>query len=456
MRTFLTSSFFDKKSFKSIMVLAWPLILATCSNVIQQFVDKMFLGHYSQDALAACVPAGMVSCAITVFFTGTVSYVSNFIAQFRGAKEYDKIPIILNQGFILSVVFGIICFFLGFAGNFLFETVAKHNADLVALELEYFRPLLYFAFLGMLFCWVSSFFIGIEKSDYILYANIIATVVNIILDYIFIFGKFGCPEMGLGGAAYATMIASAFGCIFLIIILFSRKYNEIYNTRSKIKFEYNSFKKLVHYGMPSGVQITMDFLIWTVFILIIGKFSIAELAASNIAFQVDQIAFMPIIGVGAAVSILIANELGKEEQKSLGLIISTAVIIATLYNFLIVLLFLFLPKMLIMPFIDFSSSNSELIKISVILLKILSVYIVFDGCGIIFSSVLRGSGDTMFIMWTMFISGLFLIIGPAIISLKINNIYFAWCGACAYIICLSIIFFFRVKNGKWKKIKIIS
>ncbi|MBQ0104567.1 MAG: MATE family efflux transporter, partial [Armatimonadetes bacterium] len=66
----MIEKFFDKKSFKSIMILAWPLILATCSNVIQQFVDKVFLGQYSQDALAACLPAGMVSGLIIYFFIG--------------------------------------------------------------------------------------------------------------------------------------------------------------------------------------------------------------------------------------------------------------------------------------------------------------------------------------------------------------------------------------------------
>lgn len=452
----MLSKFLDKKSFKSIMVLAWPLILATCSNVIQQFIDKIFLGQYSQDALAACVPAGMVACVVTCFFTGTISYVSNFIAQFRGAKEYDKIPVILNQGLILALLFGVICFFFSFADSFIFEDIARHNFNLVKLEIQYFRPMLYFAVVTMLFCWVSSFFIGIEKSDVILYANIITTVFNIILDYILIFGKFGFNEMGLAGAAYATIIASAVGCFYLICILFSNKYNVIYKTRAKIKFDYKNFRKLIHYGLPSGVQMTMDFLIWTIFIMIIGKFTVAELAASNIAFQVDQIAFMPVIGVGAAVSILIANELGKEEQKSLNMIIRTAVSLSTVYNFFVVLFFVLFPRILILPFTDITSPDEELIRIASVLLKILSVYIIFDGCGIILSSVLRGAGDTVFIMWTMFLSGIILIICPAVIALKINSLYFAWWGACSYIICISVIFFFRVRYGKWKKIRIIA
>lgn len=454
--TNLINKFFDKKSFKSIMILAWPLILATFSNVIQQCVDKIFLGQYSQEALAACVPAGMLSSVIICFCTGTIIYVSNFIAQFRGAEEYDKIAVILNQGFILSVIFGFICFIFSFSGNFLFETIAKHDADLVALELAYFRPTLIYAVVTMFGCCILSFFIGIEKIHVILYAIIILTITNTILDYILIFGKFGFREMGIAGAAYATIIAYSLGSLFLAFILFSHKYNKIYKTRTKIRFDFKIFRKLIRYGMPSGIQATMNFIIWTIFIMIIGKFTVAELAASNIVLQLDQVGIMPVLGMGCAVSILIANELGKEEKKSLNMLIRTAVFLTTVYNFIVVLFFILFPRLLILPFTDITNPNEELIRIAVTLLKILSVYVVFDGCVNILLSVLKGAGDTVFIMWTMFISGIIFIICPAFIALKINNLYFAWWGACSYIIVLFMIFMIRVKQGEWKKIKIIA
>ncbi|MBQ0104813.1 MAG: MATE family efflux transporter, partial [Armatimonadetes bacterium] len=296
----------------------------------------------------------------------------------------------------------------------------------------------------------------IEKTHVILYAIIILTITNIILDYVLIFGKFGFKEMGLEGAAYATITAYTLACLFLICNLFFGKYKEAYKVQIKIKFDYINFKKLIKYGVPSGIQVTVNSLIWTIFIMIIGKFSITQLVASNIVLQLDQIAVMPVIGVGSAASILIANELGKAEKKSLNMIVRTGVSISIIYNFIVCLLFIFIPEILILPFTDINNPDEKLIHITVNILKILALYVIFDGWGNILSSVLKGAGDTVFIMWTIFICGVIFIICPALTAIKINSLYCAWWGAFSYIIVICMIFMIRVKQGKWKKIKIIE
>lgn len=452
----MLNKLFDKDSFIKIMALAWPLILVTCNNVIQQFVDKIFLAHYSQEALAAVMPSGMFIGVIVCLFAGTVSYVSNFVAQYRGSNRIEQISKIVNQGIFISIIFGIICFFFCFAGNFIFFKLAKHDPIIAQLEVDYFKPMIYFAFLPIIMSAYSSFFTGIEKPKIILWANILVTICNIFFDYVFIFGKFGFPEMGVAGAGWATQTGTALGLIFLILVYYSKKYRQEYNTCIKWKLNFNLIKKLLRYGVPSGFQITMDFLVWTIFIFFIGRLSIVELAASNIAFQIDSIAFMPILGVGTAVSILIANELGKKEQKSMGNIIKSALFMSACFDLCVIIFFVFLPKLLISPFIDFSNPDQELISISVILLRILSVYVILDAFNIILSAVLRGAGDTMFIMWSMFILGLLFIITPSYIATIVKNLYLAWYGVVVYIFVLCITFIIRVKQGKWKKIKITA
>ncbi|MBQ0104568.1 MAG: hypothetical protein KBT47_00850, partial [Armatimonadetes bacterium] len=244
--------------------------------------------------------------------------------------------------------------------------------------------------------------------------------------------------------------------IFLFILYFSEKYNKEYNTKSRFFIDLKNIKKLIHYGVPSGIQMTLDFLIWTIFVLILGQFSVVELAASNIAFQVDQIAFMPVLGVGAAVSILIANELGKENRMSLSMIIRTSMTMSAVYNILIAVFFIFMPIVLIMPFTNMKNPDRELIDICIILLRILAIYVVADGFNIILLSVLRGAGDTVFIMYIMLICGALILILPAYYAIKINNLLLAWYGVVAYIFALCVIFLIRVKQGKWKTIKIIA
>ncbi|MBQ7256863.1 MAG: MATE family efflux transporter [Abditibacteriota bacterium] len=450
------SNIFDKSSCKAILTLAWPLILSTCSNVIQQFVDKIFLAQYSQEALAAVMPAGMLVGAVVCFFTGTVGYVSNFIAQYRGAHSKHEIPVMINQALIVSLVFGLVVALFSLFPEFIFVTVAKHDLSLAYLETEYFKPMIYCAFLPICMSSIAGFFVGIEKSHVILWVSVVCTVFNIIFDYIFIFGKFGVPEMGVAGAAWATQIATALACVIFFVLYYSKYYHNEYNTRIKWKIRYDLIKKLFYYGVPSGIQITMDLLIWTMFILLIGRMSVVELAATNIAFQVDSIAFMPILGIGTAVSILVANELGKEDKKSLGATIKNALLISAVIDFVVLILFLTIPKILIRPFINTAEPDLELIQISVNLLRICSIYIFVDGFGIILASVLRGAGDTLFIMWTMFICGIFIIVLPAYYATVIHNVYFGWFGCLTYLFVICFIFYLRVKAGKWKKIKIIA
>jgi len=450
-------NFFSWDSYKVILAIAWPLILSTCSNTIQQFVDKIFLSQYSVESMAAAMPSGMLVMGIIGFFSGTLGYVSTFVAQYSGAKEKDKIAVFVMQGIILSVLFALISLLIIPYSKTIFVDIAKHSASIAKLEIDYFNTLTYFGFVPICFSAIGSFFIGIAKTKILLWVSIVITLLNVIFDYLLIFGKFGFPEMGIKGAAYATQFATFVGLIILFFIFFSNKYNKEYNTRHAWKINFPMLKRLLRYGAPSGIQMTLEVGIWTLFIFFIGRMSVVNLAATNIAFQINSIAFMPIFGVGTAVSILVANELGKTVKKELGVIIKSAMSLSVFYNLIVGAMFMAFPLIFIKPFIISSGANSqELMDITVVLLRLICAYLIIDGVGIILASVLRGAGDTLFVMATIVINGIIFVVLPGYYATKLNSLYFGWLGVITFVFVIGVIFAFRVKQGNWKKLCIIK
>lgn len=296
--------------YKEILDLAWPLILSASAVTIQQFVDRIFLSWYSSEALAAAAPSGAFSFLAIGLFIGIVGYSNAFIAQYNGAGLNNRISSCVWQAIYLSIIFSalILCI-LPFSEKLF--TYTGHSFKLRVLEIQYFNIMIVGAFFSICGSAVSGFFMGLGKTRILLAANICATIVNIILDYLLIFGKFGFPEMGIKGAAYATIAAMAVSFIILTAILFNRSNRNEFQTHLGWKLNSKLIARMMKYGFPNGLQLTIDCFVWSMFLLFVGRLGTVELAATTLAFQINSVSFMPVIGVGTAVAIIAARELGK-------------------------------------------------------------------------------------------------------------------------------------------------
>jgi multidrug resistance protein, MATE family len=458
-RRFFSTRWNCPGGYREVLVLAFPLIISTGSLSIQQFIDRMFLTWYSPETIAASAPAGMLNFTLLSIFIGTASYVTTFVAQYNGARNYDRIGHIVWQGLYIAVIAGLFHLLLLPTAGFLFSVIG-HDAAVQVQEIRYFQVLCLSAAPVVASSALAGFFSGRSITWPVMWVNIIATMVNIVLDYGLIFGRFGLPEMGITGAAIATVLSAVTSMSLFLILLIQRENRKHFHSLSGWRYDSTLFKRLIRFGLPNGIQFLLDMAGFTVFILLVGRIGTVYLAATNIAFNINTIAFMPMLGAGIAVSILVGQYIGKGHPDIAERSAFSAFHLTTVYMGAISALYLVVPGLFIKPF-TLQAAGSEFAAIggiTAILLRFLAFYCVFDALNIIGASAIKGAGDTRFVMVAIALFSLFLLVIPSIIAIQVfhADIYIAWTIATIYITLLGIMFFLRFLGGKWKSMRVIE
>ncbi|UCE06028.1 MAG: MATE family efflux transporter [bacterium] len=448
-----------QSGYREVLKLAFPLILSTGSITIQQFVDRMFLTWYSPEAIAAAAPGGIVSFTLQCLFIGTAAYVNTLVAQYFGAKQYDKIAQAVWQGIYFSFVAGI--FFLSYIPlakpifNF-----AGHSPEVRALEIQYFKILCVGALPVFIIAAVSGFFGGRGETKIIMWVNILATAVNIVLDYLLIFGHLGLPRLGIKGAAIATVLAAYTSATVILLTMFKSRYRMKYATLKNNKFNFLLFRRLMHFGLPNGIHFMLELFGFTLFILLVGRFGTLELAATNIAFNINHIAFMPMIGVGMAVEIIVGQRLGENQPKLARYGTYSALHMTFLYIGTIAMTYVLFPKIYLLPFAAQADKSQFILiqRMTIILLYFVAFYSIFDTMNIIFACALKGAGDTRWVMIASVLLSWITMIIPIYLASVVYNwgLYVTWSFVTLYIVMLGIVFFLRFLGGKWESMRVIE
>jgi MATE family multidrug resistance protein len=445
--------------YRQVLVIATPLILSNGAWSVQHFVDRMFLSWYSPEAIAAAMPAGMMSFAVMSFFLGTATYVSTFCAQYFGAKQFDRIGPALWQGVYISLLGGLVLLCLIPFAETIFGFVG-HDPLVQRYEVPYFQILCLGGapFVGS--AALSGFFSGRGKPWPAMWVNTCATIVNLVLDYALIFGAWGFPELGIKGAAIATVCSGTFSfCVYLALI--SRKaYNEKYHTLKGWRPERELFRRLLSFGSPSGVQFFLEMVGFTVFILLVGRLGTNALAATNIAFNINTLAFMPMIGCGIAVSVLVGQYLGGNKADLAQRSAYSGFHMTFLYMVTIAAAYVLVPDIFVAPFAAQADPErmAEIYGLAIILLRFVAIYSIFDTMNIIFASAIKGAGDTRFVMFMILILSALVLVLPAYVAIVIlgYGLTIAWGIGAAYVIVLGFVFYLRFRGGRWKSMRVIE
>jgi MATE family multidrug resistance protein len=441
--------------YSEFLKIAIPLIISIGAWAFQSFIDRSFLARYSNTAYAAAVPAGLLNCSIMDIFIGTVSYIDVFISQYNGKKNYKAMGPSVWQSIYLSFFSSLIILFITLFSKNIFN-LTGHPQDIIFEEIKYFKVLCYGAFPYLSASAITGFYSGRGKTKTILIVNLAGIILNIFLDYFLIFGNYGFPELGIEGAGIATIISSVLMFTIFLLLITSKKNNAMFNTR-KFKPDFKFIKRLMKFGFPNGIHLFFDLFIFTFFTLIVGSLGTLELSATSITMSIYSIFYTPVAGCGITTSIIVGNYLSKNKVSIAQTGVKTALHVVCVYIVPIVFIYIFLPNILIYPFSK--GSESLVIKqvkpIVVILLRFIAVFTFLESSSIIFSSAIKGAGDTHFVMKTLLT--LFVLISiPMYLVIKIFKIglYACWSILIVYDIMLAVSFYLRYKTNKWKYIRI--
>ncbi len=455
---FIKRKWSAKAGYLEFLKIAFPLIISTGAWSIQSFVNRFFLAWHSQDAFAASLPAGTLNFSIMSIFVGTLTYIDVFVSQYYGRKQYRFIGPSIWQSFYLAFLGAFALLSVSFFSQNIFDFIG-HAPSVAKEESDYFRVLCYGAFPSLAASALSGFYAGRGKTKVVLLVNIIGITVNVVFDYLLIFGKCGFPEMGIKGAAFASIFGAFTMLIIFIVKILSKNNKRIYNTKIA-KPDFSFLKRLIKFGFPNGVQFFFDMSGFTFFILIIGTLGTLELSATNIAMNINYLAFMPLVGCGITTSILVGQYLGRNKASIAQFSVQTSLHIVYAYITLVILAYIFIPNVFIYPFSK--GSEAEIIEqirpIAINLLRFVALYSLFDPLNIVFASAIKGAGDTAFVMKLLIITSVFVLAIPMylITSVFKMGLYAGWCVMLVYAVVLATSFYLRYKTGKWKKMRVIE
>lgn len=439
-----------------LLKIAIPLIITTSSSSIMQFTDRMFLSWYSADALAACLPAGLISFSMVSLFMGTCGYTSVFVANYYGQKHYARLSVALWQGVLVGAFFGLIIAALVPVGLFLIG-LSSHAPEVKILEKQYFTILTLFGGFAVVNNALAGFFSGQGKTAVTMFVNIVGCIINIFLSYAMIFGKFGFPEMGIKGAAWSTVFSGIIVTLIFFGIIFSPRINNKFKLGRLFGFNKKAAMRLIKYGLPNGFGFFMDIFSFSVFAFFTGNIDKISLAASNIVMTLQSIVFMPLMGLAIATQILMGQYVGKK-RPDLGVKTTlTALKTGAVYVICITSCFFFAPHF----FTGFFEGNviSEdmflIQKQTVPLLNLLCIFTWGDLTYLCFGDAIRGAGDTKFHMKAMICCAIALILGSwFIVGVLGLGIVAAWSWITAYAWATGIIMGWRFFSGRWRNIDI--
>ena len=210
----------------------------------------------------------------------------------------------------------------------------------------------------------------------------------------------------------------------------------------------------------SGVQFFLEMVGFTIFVLLVGRLGTASLIATNIVFNINTLAFMPMIGCGIAISVLVGQYLGKEKPELAQACTYSGFHLTLAYMTSIAIAYVLLPDIFVAPFAFRADPQgfSEIYRQSVILLRFVAVYSIFDSMNIIFCSAIKGAGDTRFVSYMMIILSLFVLIAPTYLAIAVfeYGLMVSWLIATIYIILIGVTFYLRFLGGKWKTMRVIE
>ncbi|OIN99543.1 MAG: hypothetical protein AUJ51_12760 [Elusimicrobia bacterium CG1_02_56_21] len=448
----------NEGGYGELLSVAYPLILSTASHTIMQFINRVFLAHYSPAALAACVPAGILSFTLLCFFLGTATYTNAFVSQYYGRGKQASVSVAVWQGVWVALASGLLLLLLGPLGLYIIDH-SGHEAAVRALERPYFTILNSFAGFPVLNTALAAFFIGRGKTKVAMRVTIAGNALCVLLSWVLIFGVGPFPELGIRGAGFASAAGQMLITAIYLRLIFSAYNRRRYRTSRLVGVHKAMFARLIKYGAPSGAGFFLDVASFGAFIFIIGGIDKVSLAASNIIVSINMLVFMPVIGLGLATLTLAGKYIGMKKPDVSMRVTYNAARLAGIYALVFGLLFIAAPGFFINIFgSGHTAEYAEILALSRPLMKILAVFIFFDTVSIVFSDALRGAGDTRFQMigasaaaWLLFVPGAWYILHRAG-----GDLEHAWAWGSFHVFLLSLFFLLRFRSGLWRRIDILK
>jgi putative MATE family efflux protein len=436
----------DSVSYKRIWLIAYPIIIGSIAQNVLNVTDTAMLGRLGEYALGGGAIGGLFYVALVMLGWGFGVGTQIIVARRYGEGAYRPIGRTIEHGFLFLLFLAILIFgtIKLFGTNILTSIIESDSILETSKEFLNYRIWgIFFAHTNFLF---NAFYIGIGRTRVITFTTIILVLVNVFLDYSLIFGNFGFPEMGVSGAALASVIAEI-TCTLAFIIYTTKKIPlSKYRLFSFRVFSFKLLIRLLRVSFPMMLQNFFAFSVWFLFFLIIEKMGESELAISNIIRSVYVILLIPIMGFSSATSSLVSYVIGQGKEKEVLGTIGKIMVLSIIGVIVISGICIFIPEQILSIY----TTDKHLIEMGIPLLYIICISSIFLSIGFIFFSGVSGTGRTnvsLIIEVTVLI--IYILFTAYMVVIVRATISQVWMVEILYGLLLMIFSFSYLKSNRW-------
>jgi putative MATE family efflux protein len=433
-------------SYKRIWEVAYPIILGSVAQNLINVTDTAFLGRVGEIELGASALGGMYYFVLIMLAMGFGTGAQIIIARRLGENKHDDIGATFNHAFYFMVPLALVSFLLMFfLSSSILRPVVESDAIFTSTiqYVDYRMYGIFFAFGQVLF---RSFYIGIAYTKVITWSTIVMAGVNVVLDYALIFGHWGFPEMGIQGAALASVIAEFSALAFLLVYTINKKFKKQYKLFEPQKPDLKLFNRLLKLSSPIMLQNFLSLGVWFAFFLFVEKLGEQALAISNIIRSIYIVLMIPVWGFAAAANSLASYLIGMGKSDEIFELLKRIILMCVSGVAAFVLLSLIVPEAIISVY----TNDPSLLEGSVPVLFVVNFGALAIAVGFILFNGVLGTGKThiSFLIELVVLTVYLLFVYIAVNRFQ-ANVTQVWISEIVYGLLLALLSWLYLKKGRW-------
>jgi MATE family multidrug resistance protein len=387
-----------RQEFQPMFRLAVPVVFAELGWVTMGMVDTLIVGPLGPEAIGAVGVGTSVFMGVCIFAMGLLLGLDTLVSQSFGANNVDDCHRWLVHGVVLAIALSVpVTALLWWIGSGLDSWGL--DPTVLSLTRPYLDILAWSILPLLLYAAFRRYLQGMGVVRPVMVALVSANIVNAVVNWLLIYGKWGFPTLGVRGSAWATVFARAVMAGFLLATILYRERRAPSGVFSDLSLRLSWFRRLVVLGAPAATQITLEVGVFAAATALAGRLAPAALAAHQIAINYAAFTFMVPLGIASAGAVRVGHAVGRRDPPGAARAGWTALLFAVLFMSVAASVFLVVPRLLLKAF----TSDAGVLDVGVRLLFVAAVFQLFDGVQGVATGILRGLGDTRTpMLWNLF------------------------------------------------------
>jgi len=432
---------------RQILKIALPISLAILVPQFNFITNNIFLGHYSQQALATASITGVYYLIFAMIGFGLNNGLQTLIARRAGENRPEEIGKIFGQGVFISMIIAAVGIILTW---FLAPVILKnvlHNPETADDAIQFLKIRIW----GLPFLYIyqmrNALLVGTNNSRYLVSGALAETIANIAFDYLFIFGHFGFPEMGLNGAAVASIIAEFIGMFVIFVVIHYKGISKKFAVFSHLQWNGEYVKQILSISMPLIFQLAISIISWEFFYILIEHHGQKDLAISNVMRNIFGLAGCFSWAFAATSSAMVSNIIGQGKKELVPALIwkivkmstGLAIILASLINIFPVL------------FLSVFGQDEAFTLTALPVVRVVTFAMVLMSFSVVWMNAITGTGNSRFTFLIELITlVLYCIYVYVVLEEYKLSITYGWMSEWLYWLSIFSLSYWYMRSGKWK------